>query len=40
VATVTNNAASTTTSAVNVNARWIRLTTADAVARIYEFEAY
>lgn len=39
-ATVTNNTASTTTSAVNVNARWIRLTTSDAVARIYEFEAY
>jgi hypothetical protein len=39
-ATVTNNTASTTTSTVNVNARWIRLTTTDAVARIYEFEAY
>lgn len=38
--TVTNNTASTTTSTVNVNARWIRLTTADGVARIYEFEAY
>ncbi|MDQ1644065.1 MAG: hypothetical protein QOJ50_249 [Cryptosporangiaceae bacterium] len=39
-ATVSNNTASTTTSAVNVTARWIRLTTTDSVARIYEFEAY
>ncbi|MDQ1653908.1 MAG: hypothetical protein QOI35_3108 [Cryptosporangiaceae bacterium] len=39
-ATVSNNTASTTTNAVNVTARWIRLTTTDAVARIYEFEAY
>jgi secreted trypsin-like serine protease len=39
-ATVSNNTASTTTNAVQVNARWIRLTTTDAVARIYEFEAY
>jgi len=39
-ATVTNNTASTTANTVNVNARWIRLTTTDAVARIYEFEAY
>jgi len=38
--TVTNNTASTTTHVVNVNARWIRLTTTDAIARIYEFEAY
>jgi hypothetical protein len=38
--TVTNNTASTTTNPVNVNARWIRLTTTDPVARIYEFEAY
>ena len=39
-ATVSNNTASTTTSTVNVNARWIRITTTDAVARIYEFGAY
>ena len=39
-ATVTNNTASTTTNTVNVDARWIRLTTTDTVARIYEFEAY
>lgn len=39
-ATVTNNTASTTTSTVNVNARWIRLTATETVARIYEFEAY
>jgi hypothetical protein len=38
--TVANNTASTTTHVVNVNARWIRLTTTDAIARIYEFEAY
>ncbi|MDT5016274.1 MAG: hypothetical protein QOD39_2434, partial [Mycobacterium sp.] len=25
---------------VNVTGRWIRVTTSDAVARIYEFEAY
>jgi secreted trypsin-like serine protease len=40
VVTVTNNTASTTTHPVNVNARWIRLTTTDPIARIYEFEAY
>lgn len=39
-ATVANNTASTTEHAVNANARWIRLSTTDAVARIYEFEAY
>jgi hypothetical protein len=39
-ATVTNNTASTTTSPVAVTARWIRISTTDAVARIYEFEAY
>ena len=39
-ATITNNTASTTTNAVNVFGRWIRLTTTDDVARIYEFEAY
>jgi hypothetical protein len=39
-ATVTNNTASTTTTTVNVSGRWIRITTTDAVARIYEFEAY
>jgi hypothetical protein len=40
VATVTNNTASTTTQTVSANARWIRFTTTDAVARVYEFEAY
>jgi hypothetical protein len=40
VATVTGNTASTTTSTVDVTARWIRLTTTDPVARIYELEAY
>jgi hypothetical protein len=40
VATVTGNTASTTNSAVNVSARWIRLSTTDPTARIYEFEAY
>jgi hypothetical protein len=39
-ATISNNTASTTTSAVTATARWIRLTTTDSVARIYEFEAY
>jgi hypothetical protein len=39
-ATVSNNTASTTTNTVSATARWIRLTTTDAVARIYEFEAY
>ncbi|MDQ1654548.1 MAG: hypothetical protein QOI35_3748, partial [Cryptosporangiaceae bacterium] len=39
-ATVSNNTASTTTNTVSVTARWIRITTTDAVARIYEFEAY
>jgi hypothetical protein len=40
VATVTGNTASITNSAVNVSARWIRLSTADPIARVYEFEAY
>jgi hypothetical protein len=39
-ATVTGNTASTTEHTVNVTGRWIRVTTSDAVARIYEFEAY
>ncbi|MCW2504400.1 MAG: putative trypsin-like serine protease [Actinomycetia bacterium] len=39
-ATVSNNTASTTTNTVTGNVRWIRITTTDAVARIYEFEAY
>jgi hypothetical protein len=39
-ATVTDNTASTTTTAVTANARWIRLSISDPVARIYEFEAY
>jgi hypothetical protein len=39
-ATVTNNTAATTSHTVNATARWIRLTTTDPVARIYEFEAY
>jgi hypothetical protein len=39
-ATVTGNTASTTTSSVNVTARWIRIATTDPVARIYELEAY
>jgi hypothetical protein len=39
-ATITGNTASTTQHTVNVTARWIRITTTDAVARIYEFEAY
>jgi hypothetical protein len=39
-ATVTNNSASVTTSDVNVSARWIRISTTDPIARIYEFEAY
>jgi secreted trypsin-like serine protease len=38
--TISNNTASTTTHPVNVAARWIRLTTTDPIARIYEFEAY
>jgi hypothetical protein len=40
VATITNNTASTTNHTVSANGRWIRLTTTDAIARIYEFEAY
>jgi hypothetical protein len=40
VATITGNVASTTTTTVNVTARWIRISTTDSVARIYEFEAY
>jgi hypothetical protein len=39
-ATITANTASTTTTAVNVTARWIRISTTDPIARIYEFEAY
>jgi hypothetical protein len=39
-ATVANNTASTTTTTVAVTARWIRISTTDPVARIYEFEAY
>jgi hypothetical protein len=39
-ATVTGNTASTTTSTVSVTARWIRISTTDPIARIYEFEAY
>jgi hypothetical protein len=39
-ATVTGNTASTTTSTVSVTARWIRISTTDAIARIYEVEAY
>jgi hypothetical protein len=40
VATVTGNTASITDATVNVTARWIRLSTTDPIARIYEFEAY
>jgi hypothetical protein len=40
VATVTNNTAATTDHTINANGQWIRLTTTDPVARIYEFEAY
>ena len=40
VATVTNNTAGTTDHAISANAQWIRITTTDPVARIYEFEAY
>jgi hypothetical protein len=40
VLTVTNNTASTTDNAVSTTGRYIRLTTTDPVARIYEFEAY
>jgi len=39
-ATVTNNTASTTNHAVTATARWVRLSTTDDVARIYEFEVY
>jgi hypothetical protein len=39
-ATVSNNTASTSEHAVNTNARLIRLSTTDAIARIYEIEAY
>jgi secreted trypsin-like serine protease len=39
-ATITGNTASTTNHAVSATARWIRITTNDPVARIYEFEAY
>jgi hypothetical protein len=37
---VSNNTASITTHPVSVTARYIRLTTTDPTARIYEFEAY
>jgi hypothetical protein len=40
VASFTSNTANLTTSAVNVTGRFIQLNTTDAVARIYEFEAY
>jgi secreted trypsin-like serine protease len=39
-ASITGNTAGTTTHTVSTSARWIRITTTDAVARIYEFEAY
>jgi hypothetical protein len=39
-ATVTANTSAATTTTVSVTARWIRITTTDAIARIYEFEAY
>jgi hypothetical protein len=39
-ATITGNVSSTTTTTVNLTARWIRISTTDPVARIYEFEAY
>ncbi len=38
--TIANNTAATTTHPVNLTARKLRLTTTDAVARIYEIEAY
>jgi hypothetical protein len=40
VATVNGNTASDTTHPVTATARWVRLTTTDPVARIYEFEVY
>jgi hypothetical protein len=40
VATVTNNTAATTNHAISANGHWIRITTTDPTARIYEFEAY
>jgi len=40
VATVTNNTAATTNHTINANGQWIRITTTDPIARIYEFEAY
>jgi hypothetical protein len=39
-ATVTNNTASTTSHTVTATGRYIRLSTTDSIARIYEFEAY
>ena len=39
-ATITGNTASVTNSTVSVTARWIRISTTDPIARIYEFEAY
>jgi hypothetical protein len=40
VATISANSAPVTNHAVNTTGRWIRLSTTDAIARIYEFEAY
>jgi hypothetical protein len=40
VATVTGNTAAVTTAPVSVTARWIRFSTTDPIARVYEFEAY
>jgi hypothetical protein len=40
VATITGNTAATTTSIVDVSARFIRIATTDPVALIYELEAY
>ncbi len=39
-ARITGNTAAVTDATVDVTARWIRLSTTDPVARIYEFEAY
>jgi hypothetical protein len=39
-ATVSNNTASSTTTAISATARWVRLSISDPVARIYEFEVY
>jgi hypothetical protein len=40
VATITGNTAAVTDTPVDVTARYIRISTTDPVARIYEFEAY